>query len=543
MNKISLVLIGCVAPITFVFGQKPLVVNPKIKEVTVYLSGAEIRYHENVPLKAGLNTVHFKGLSPSLLDNSVQVTVGNGVDIVSVSVSSEKLSAAKINPALIHLKDSVGLLENQITLLANQIDAFNVEKATLAQNQKIGGPQGSVSLVELAKAADFFRERTLKINNSLFELNNALKVQTDLLTSTKEKLEKETKNLNLTRYSIVATVNSKSDHNEEFFIRHLVEDAYWEANYDIVASEISKPIVLKYKARIYNDTEIAWQNVKVLLSTGDISMNATRPYLTTWNLNYTTGGNEGWTNSKALGYFSGADTVTSEKDITVSELNKIFTVDMVQSIPADGEPFHISLQSETMQASFEYLTIPKMESSVFLLAKVTGWERLNLIDGAANIYYGNSFIGESAINTQQIGDTLELSLGRDNQIIVDRSKVEDKGNTPSIGGKRSESFIYEIQVKNNRKIPVSIRVLDQIPVSQEKDITVEASDISGAGLDALSGRLLWLKNLNAGETVKYRIAFSVKYPKNKKVAIRKNRTVRTPRFRSAQNKKTQSLLG
>jgi uncharacterized protein (TIGR02231 family) len=209
----------------------------------------------------------------------------------------------------------------------------------------------------------------------------------------------------------------------------------------------------------------------------------------------------------------------------------MFAVEQHHSIRSSNQPHRIDLQSETLQASFEYLTVPKMELSAFLIAKVTGWEKLNLVDGKANVYFGNSFIGESDINTRLIGDTLELSFGRDNQIIVSRSKVEDKGNTPSIGGKRSESFIYEIQLRNNRNVPVAIRVQDQIPLTQEKEITVEVNDISGASLDAPSGRLQWIRNINSGEALKYKIAFIVRYPKNKNVNIRKTRAVRTPRYR------------
>jgi hypothetical protein len=41
-----------------------------------------------------------------------------------------------------------------------------------------------------------------------------------------------------------------------------------------------------------------------------------------------------------------------------------------------------------------------------------------------------------------MSDTLELSLGRDNQILVGRAKLEDKASANFIGAKREESFIY-----------------------------------------------------------------------------------------------------
>lgn len=513
--------------------QQLLSVNPKIQSVTVYLSGAEIKFTETVLLKRGDNIVQFKGLSPSLLQESVQVTVGNNVDVLSVSSQPEQLLPVQINPKLKALNDSISILDDQIGMIQNQLDAYEVEKRTLTENQRVGGTQAGISLLELGKAADFFRERTLKINNALTGLNKSNAALNLRLARKKEELAQEIKKINLTRYSIAVTVNSKNDQQVDFSVRHLVEDAWWEASYDIVSTEINKPVTLKYKAQVHNNTDTNWQDVKLSLSTGDISLNATRPYLTSWILNYASNANEGYLNTisqNTMQLKSDSAQVTEEK--AVSELNTSFDIEQKHSIQADGQPYQISITTETLPALFEYLAIPKMELSAFLIAKVTGWQKLNLIDGVANVYYGNTYIGESNINTRLIGDTLELSLGRDNQIVVSRTKVEDKGSTPSLGGKRSESFVYEIQLKNNRKVPVSIKVQDQIPASQEKDISVEVSDISNAALDAPSGRLQWVKTFAPGETLRYKVAFTVKYPKNQTVNIRKSRLVRTPRYRN-----------
>ncbi|MBL0744427.1 DUF4139 domain-containing protein [Chryseolinea lacunae] len=531
MKKVSFALIALLCGFT-AFSQQPIVLKPKIQEVVVYLSGAEIQFVESVSLKKGTNVVHFKGLSPALEQNSVQVVVGSTVDVVSVSTETQTLNAQDINPRVKALTDTTALLADNIALVNNQIDAYQVEKKMLEQNQHLGGAQAAVSLVELTKAADFFRERTLKINQALFGLTKTQSKLTQLLQQKTNELTAESQKTNPLRYTVVVTVNSKTDQAVEFRLRHLVNDCGWEASYDIVAPEIGKPVTLKYKADIYNETHIDWRDVKLSLSTGDISQNATRPYLTTWILNYTSQANEGTLNATAQNLSQDKSVASAEtEERTVSELNTSFVLDQHHTIAANGQPYHITLQDESLQASFEYITLPKLEMSAFLLAKVTGWEKLNLMDGTAKVYFGNAYVGESNINTRLIGDTLELSLGRDNQIVVSRSKVEDTGNTPSIGGKRSESFVYEIQLRNNRKVPVSIRVQDQIPVSQEKDITVETSELSGANLNAPSGRLQWVKTLGSGETSKFKIAFTVRYPKNKTVSIRKSRTVRSPRYR------------
>jgi uncharacterized protein (TIGR02231 family) len=531
MKKITLLLLTFFVVVTLASAQQSIVVNADAQEVTVYLSGAEIKFKETVALKRGDNIVRFRGFSPSLIDNSVQITAGNTVEVLSVSAVAEQLPPEDISPRVKALKDSIAALENRIVLITNQLDAYEMEKQTLKQNQQIGGTQAGVSLMELAKAADFFRDRTLKINNALTALNKNHQVFNNRLLTKKSELDKELQKINQTRYAVDVTVNSKADQSVDFAIRYLAGDAGWEASYDIVAPEINKPVTLKYKAQVYNNTGVDWRDVKLSLSTGDISLDATRPFLTAWTLNYTSKENEGVLNRMAQNRTElKVDSTLTESETAVSELNTSFVIEQRHSIHADARPYRISLQTEILPASFEYLTVPKMELSAFLIAKVTGWEKLNLIDGTANIYYGNTYMGESNINTRQIGDTLELSLGRDNQIVVSRTKVEDKGSTSVIGTKRSESFTYEIHLRNNRRVPVLIKVQDQIPVAQEKDISVEVADLSGAHLDAPSGRLQWIKTLPAGENTKYRISFTVKYPKNQTVNIRKSRTVRTPRY-------------
>jgi uncharacterized protein (TIGR02231 family) len=532
MRKITCLLIAvCATILSASYGQSPIIVNTKPQNVTVYLSGVEMSFKETILLKPGENSIQFKGLSSSLVTESAQVAVSNNVEVISVSSELEQQLPHQVNPKLTAMQDSITLLEDKITIINNQIDAYQMERQTLAQNQRIASPTGGVLLQELTKAADFFRERTLKINNSLMGLNKSLKLLSEKLVVTKGVYDKEVSEIDLSRYSINVVVLSKESQSANFLVRYLATEAEWQATYDIVAAEVNKPVTLKYKAQIYNNTGIDWKDVKLSLSTGDISLSASRPYLTAWILNYSSNANEGFVNAMAQNVMQTKTEEAAVEERAASELNTTFDIEQRHSIQSGGRPYHISLSTETLQASFEYLAIPKMELSAFLLAKVTGWEKLNLIDGIANVYYGNTYIGESSINTRLIGDTLELSLGRDNQVVVSRTKVEDKGNTPVIGGKRSEFFIYEIRVRNNRNVPVGIRVQDQIPVSQENDIMVEVSDISNAVLDGPSGRIQWFKNLPPSEVVKYEVAFAVKYPKNKTVNIRKSRVVRTPRYR------------
>ena len=59
----------------------------------------------------------------------------------------------------------------------------------------------------------------------------------------------------------------------------------------------------------------------------------------------------------------------------------------------------IDVTEYSLNADFSYYAIPKFESNVYLIGKITGWEALNLIDGEMNVYFGETYLGVSQLNT------------------------------------------------------------------------------------------------------------------------------------------------
>ena len=80
-----------------------------------------------------------------------------------------------------------------------------------------------------------------------------------------------------------------------------------------------------------------------------------------------------------------------------------------------------------------------------------------------------------------------------------------------------ETYMYEISIKNNKSTAVTVDLLDQIPVSKQKDIVVEVEDKCGSKYTADFGKLEWQVPVPAGQTKKIRFSYSVKYPKDKSV--------------------------
>lgn len=123
-----------------------------------------------------------------------------------------------------------------------------------------------------------------------------------------------------------------------------------------------------------------------------------------------------------------------------------------------------------------------------------------------------------------------MSFGRDTKIEITRKLLEEFSDKKVIGANRKDSYSYEIKVKNNREIPIQLNLFDQVPISQDSEIEVTIDEISEANHNLTTGRLLWLVNLAPGESATYKLGFTIKYPKDKKITVNKYRAVYAPKF-------------
>jgi uncharacterized protein (TIGR02231 family) len=148
------------------------------------------------------------------------------------------------------------------------------------------------------------------------------------------------------------------------------------------------------------------------------------------------------------------------------------------------------------------------------MAQLSRWDSLSLLPGQANIIMDNIYLGKSFIDPNITTDTLNISLGRDKRIAVNRKMVKDYKSSGR-GDNKTEIYNYEITIKNNKKQPVTMLIKDQIPISRTKEVevTLTASDFTERNIE--TGQLSSQIQLQPGESKKIRFVYQIKYPKNK----------------------------
>ncbi|MBP8850314.1 MAG: mucoidy inhibitor MuiA family protein [Breznakibacter sp.] len=216
----------------------------------------------------------------------------------------------------------------------------------------------------------------------------------------------------------------------------------------------------------------------------------------------------------------------------IASQNKVPSVEQVETttlvefeikkpylIHSDNKLTTVEMESFELDADFEYFSIPKIDSDAFLRANITEWQKLNLLDGEANLFYENTFVGKTVLDTRGMKDTLSLSLGRDRSVQIKRDKSKDLSSSKLFGSKRETERNWMISVKNGKKAPIKITLQDQIPVSTLDEIEVITDELSGGELKKESGEITWKLNLEPNEKRELNLKYRIKYPKERKLFI------------------------
>lgn len=529
---------------------KEIELKSEISSATVYLNSAEITREKNISLSKGRTLLIFKGLSPVLDDKSVRVTIDKNVDILQISTVSNYMTKEADKPQIKHLNDSLKIINQKMQGFTDELDAYRIEKELLLVNKEIGGNDNGVSIEELKQTADYYRERIMEINKKV----SATTVKYQKLQIDKTRIQNQLNELNAhssyTRKEVRILIETDNSVSAKLSLKYIVNYAGWSPSYDLKAEDTDSPISLIYRAKVYNNTGIDWDDIKLTLSTNDANLSSSKPLLSTWFLRETAtvydnmakgsgylnnmDAYEGYTQQavvpRAQSYddFGGGNYNEPEQvfeyEAVVPVLSHEFEIEKTYTVPADDKPYLVYISEDELKADYQHYAVTKLDPAVFLLARVIGWEEINLIDGPANIYYAGSYIGKSFITTRNVSDTLDFSLGRDNRVLVTRHRLNKYSSSQFIGGKKKTTFEYQYELKNNHKSEINLELSDQIPISQSDEIEIIVIELSAGELNESTGEVVWKVNLAPGEKKIIKFEFSVKYPKNINIPLKQNKS-------------------
>ena len=514
-----------------------------IKNVIVFNKGVNVQRYGSVTLKEGDNTIYIQELSPYLANESIQFLMkSNKVIINSVSKEMNYLGIAN------HLSNDVKLLND--SLLKNKenlrlakvaMEVYNQEKDLLNENKSVLKLSKEFIIDDLMDLTDFFRERMLDVEGKISNTNKEIAK----INKTIQNIERQINALNSkakNQYSnVVIQVTSEVNKNIDYELSYNINNrAGWKPCYDIRVDKIHDSVNITYKAEMYQNTNEEWEDIKISLSTGNLNQSNNAP---SFNPNYLHAKNNNYNNKsrvlttaaprydvyKPEGANVDVGMAMEDEIMELSSSSADFTtvdfsgtqiqydIGLPYSITSSKKSLFIEIQKINLFATYDYYSYPKMDKDVFLMCHLSSIAQQNFLSGEAQLFFEGKSVGKTYLDPLSTKKTIDLSLSRDLSIIAQRKPIKKLSIETKIGDKVKQERTFEVSLKNNKQERVKVKLVDQIPVSNDKSINVELMESSDAKLTKNNGKLTWIIELEPNTSVTKSFSYVIKYPEDKRV--------------------------
>lgn len=546
------------------FANDKVTVKSTLHTVTVYTQGAQLQHKANYTIKAGLSEVIVEGISPQISAGTIQVKATGAVVILDSKYEfyypqpNVQLTAGELPPkvrlGIKNLEDSLRLINFELRDINDEIEVLVAARKIIISNGAVKG-QGKVndSIQLLKSTVDYYTSKVSELNKKISALDRQKVKKTDLISDLDGRLN------DLRNYAeqnnptpeikgiprIVITLMAKEAASGRIDLSYLASNAGWTPIYDIRSEAASGKISLTYKAQVRQQTGLDWDDVKLSISTNNPYANKTKPELSPWYIDYQEYRkkleekaklrSDAWSNDAPavnsaamnMGFLYSSSGVAEVEALGAEQFTTIvqqlvsaeFKIDLNYSIASDNQVRMVLVKQADLNTSFRYYAVPKLDPGVYLVAQMTKLDELQLVPAKANIFFDGTYIGETYIDPTTMDDTLNLSMGKDPNIVVKRTLLKNQSKERIIQDKKERSFAYNIEVRNLKSSEVELIIQDQIPLTTNPEITIEKSNLGKGKLDEKTGLIEWQLKLKAKDNQTFDYDFKVRHPKDKIVQI------------------------
>ncbi|QEG38762.1 DUF4139 domain-containing protein [Roseimaritima ulvae] len=504
-------------------GRADEAVASAIDAVTVYRDQAQVIRRFDVPASPELQRIRVTGLPAQLVEGTAYAESEANTTVRSVRVYTTTQVSPESQQKLRQLRAELGELEDELEAAEQMLavieqDLLTVEKlvrfsAEKAQQNLDRATLDSKTVTELA---DFTMQRRRLLAAELHEAQGQVQQLQEDIVENQSRQQKISAQQQTRAFEAMVEVNSP----EGGWVRlaYRVNQVSWTPRYTLrgqSGDDDSRTFELQLAAVVSQASGEDWQDVALTLSTAQPDIQSAGPMLTPLRVGTaaTAGGTAAVSPSPAetLAGLSGRDgqevpgwqdQAVWQRDIGLNaeagrrqldELSRDLNAQREVAADAGADitdatyrvPGRIDLDSraggqtvaisnDTLNGELAYVVTPLLSSFAYRQAELTNTLGRNLIAGEAGIYLDDKFVGTTTLPPTAAGGRLLVGFGADRQL---RTRRELLSRDSSIhGGNQRQELKVRLVVSNYHDHPVSVRLLDRVPVSnQDAAISVALS--------------------------------------------------------------------
>ncbi|MHB1846789.1 MAG: mucoidy inhibitor MuiA family protein [Deltaproteobacteria bacterium] len=507
----------------------------RISAVTVYRSTARVTRLTDVVLPAGDVRLVVEGLSAELEDDSVRIH-GEGVARVKLYGStvsevrhdqsvSPKVQAAEM--ALQSLVDEQGVLDDDEVRAKARLDLATSIRAAYAEERSHELPFRAPDSKELNGLADLIvrqmalaQAETRKDEGEKRELTGRLEAARAALGQLRSLAGRVTK-------SLAIDLSVARPGPFQLRIDHSVGAASWSPIWDARLDPTRQNVELRLYGSVSQRTGEDWSSVRLELSTAQpraglaipvlepdylgrrrrfaprpqaISMTASMPAAA----------------PLAISEISEAPLEAPGAQLQEGFLSQSYLAPRPESVSGSGLPHRAFVASVAVTGQLTRTAVPALDPAVYLGFEGANGSGATLLSGPASLYVGDELVGRAELPETAPGEKLKLAFGVDDRVRVERKVIERERATEGLFSK-TVRMRYRIRttVENLYPTAVDVVLIERLPVSQDKEISVTTLEGSAVGepVDPMKpGVLRFPLALGAGEKRSVELRYDVRWP-------------------------------
>ncbi|ABW15863.1 conserved hypothetical protein [Parafrankia sp. EAN1pec] len=184
------------------------------------------------------------------------------------------------------------------------------------------------------------------------------------------------------------------------------------------------------------------------------------------------------------------------------------------AVPADGDPHRTTVAVIELDAVLDHVTVPKLAAEALLRAAVVNTSSHTLLPGKASVFHGPEFVGTTRLELVPPGGEMELRLGVDDRIRVERELVSRVTGRRVVGNTRRTDVVHRTTVTNHAPMRARVTVRDQVPVSRHENIQVREVVAAPAATEHTDlGLLTWELELEPGSSREITLSYRLEHPR------------------------------
>lgn len=225
-------------------------------------------------------------------------------------------------------------------------------------------------------------------------------------------------------------------------------------------------------------------------------------------------------------------------------LTTTYDIPGVRTIRPSSAPRRLVItELELPSVKFSHILIPKLRPAAFLKAKIINTSSTTFLRGEAGLTLDGTFVGTTRIPDCAPKRTASLSLGVDPALQIKYAQPMVRRATTGFFNKEDCAlFTRTCQITNTKSVPVTLLVLDQVPISEDERLRINivepkglskegdkvkigkeiaaSKDAWGQGTVSMgkAGEIKWELKLEKGAEVKLTLEYEAKIPNGQKIA-------------------------